>query len=375
MDYPLWWVVCSYDLYMYTGDKDYVSGYYANLVAVLDRFYPSVTNNNTNLIQKGVGISGSYGDYAFLPRDGPVTYYNALYVLALKNAATIANSLNHVADAQRWTDRATLVSAAINNRRFDSSVGAYFDGNCGFEPCATHAQDGNSIVVVSGAANLTYAQSALNYLAKTNARPYGNAFYDNDLLQAGFSDRVYPFISYFEIQARYLINSPSTALEEIRRLYGWMTSHDPGITVWEGIGANGSLYEGAYSSQAHGWATGIVPLIVNNVLGVTPTGPGFSTWRIRPIPGDVKWAKGVVPTPEGEIMVAWARDEEEGTFWLSAEVPDGTSGAIEVPAGNDAQVYLDKELLEGSSRLKGEGGYVAVEVDGGNHVVTVGYEE
>jgi hypothetical protein len=154
-----------------------------------------------------------------------------------------------------------------------------------------------------------------------------------------------------------------------------MTSHDPGITVWEGIGANGSLYEGAYSSQAHGWATGIVPLIVNNVLGVTPTGPGFSTWRIRPIPGDVKWAKGVVPTPEGEIMVAWARDEEEGTFWLSAEVPDGTSGAIEVPAGNDAQVYLDKELLEGSSRLKGEGGYVAVEVDGGNHVVTVGYEE
>jgi hypothetical protein len=176
MDYPLWWVVCSYDLYMYTGDKDYVSGYYANLVAVLDRFYPSVTNNNTNLIQKGVGISGSYGDYAFLPRDGPVTYYNALYVLALKNAATIANSLNHVADAQRWTDRATLVSAAINNRRFDSSVGAYFDGNCGFEPCATHAQDGNSIVVVSGAANLTYAQSAPTETHSTTTTSFKPAF-------------------------------------------------------------------------------------------------------------------------------------------------------------------------------------------------------
>jgi hypothetical protein len=362
---------------MYTGDTPYIQKYYSTLISVLDKFYPSVTNPTTNLIQKGVGISGSYGDYAFLPRDGPVTYYNALYVLALKNAATIANSLNHVADAKRWTDRATLVSNAINTRRFDTSVGAYYDGNCGFDPCPTHAQDGNSLVVVSGTANSTYAKSALDYLATTNARPYGNSFYDNDLLQAGFSDRVYPFISYFEIQARYLINSPSSALEETRRLYGWMSSHDPGVTVWEGIGTNGSLYEGAYSSQAHGWATGIVPLMTNNILGVTPTGPGFSTWSIRPIPGDVTWAKGVVPGPIGEIKVAWARSEEEGTFWLSAETPENSKGTISVPLGNngDAQVFVDKQVVAGSLLVKGDDGYVVLEVEGGMHVVTVGYNE
>lgn len=263
---------------------------------------------------------------------------------------------------------------AINERRFDESVGAFFDGNCGFTPCPTHAQDGNSIVVVSGAATEEHAQSALDYLAKANARPYGNSFYDNDLLQEGFSQRVYAFMSYFEIQARFMIGEPEGALEELRRLYEWMASHDPKITMWEGIGANGSLYQGAYSSQAHGWSTGIVPLMTNNILGVTPTGPGFSTWRVEPIPGDVTWAKGVVPGPNGVIKVAWARDEDEGTFWLSVSTPEDTQGVIVLPAGKtDAQIYLNKYLVAESQLARKKSGHVSLEVRGGEHVVTVGY--
>jgi hypothetical protein len=357
---------------MYTGDVAYITKYYPNILNVLDKFYPSITNPNTNLLSKGLGVSGGYGDYAFLPRDGPVTYYNVLYVLALKNAATIASSLNNPTDAKRWLDRAELVSTAVNERRFDTTVGAFFDGNCGFTPCPTHAQDGNSIAIISGAANSTHAQSALDYLASAHARPYGNSFYDNDALSEGFSQRVYPFMSYFEIQARFMLDSPTTALEEIRRLYGWMASHDPKVTMWEGIGENGSLYEGKYSSQAHGWSTGIVPLMTNNILGVTPTGPGFSSWSIRPVPGDLKWAKGVVPGPAGEIKVAWSR--EGGQFWLSVEAPNGTKGVIAVPVvkgGGD--VFLNKVLVPGSERKAEQDGYFVMEVEGGKYVVTVGY--
>lgn len=352
---------------------DYIKGYYKNMALVLDKYYPSVTNQNTNLIQKGIGTSGGYGDYAFLPRTGPVTYYNVLYVMALNNAATVATSLGRNDDAQRWTDRAKLVASAVSDRLFDTSVGAFFDGSCGSSPCPTHAQDGNSISVLSGAATPEQAKSALDYLAKNNARPYGNSFYDNDLLQEGFSQRVYAFISYFEIQARFQIESADTALEEIRRLYGWMASHDPKVTVWEGIGANGSLYEQGFSSQAHGWATGIVPLLTNNILGVLPTGPGFSTWSIKPIPGDVKWAKGVVPTPSGPIKVRWNRDESIGVFWLTASVPANTKGTISLPVPDSStKVYLNKaEVANGSKR--GGDGYVTIAVGGGDHTVTVGY--
>ncbi|KAG9230059.1 glycoside hydrolase family 78 protein [Amylocarpus encephaloides] len=379
MDYPLWWVVCSYNHYMYTGDIGYMQQYYSNMVKVLDTYYTSITNPNTNLIQKGLGSSGGYGDYAFLDRTGSVTYYNALYVLALQHAASIAQSLgNHVSDATRWTDRANLVSQAIRDRLFDNSVGAFFDGTCGFEPCPVHAQDGNSISILSGVANSTQAQAALDYMSRVMARPYGNAFYDNDGVGQGLSQRVYAFISYFEIQSRFQVGSPASALEEIRRLYGWMATHDPQVTAWEGIGVNGSLYQGPYSSQAHGWATGIVPLLSNNVLGVTPTGPGFSTWSIKPIPGDVKWAKGVVPGPNGSIKVSWNRDADQGLFWLSVSAPQGSSGIISVPVESSTkQVYLNSQLVSDGHMTKSDAsdseGYMTLSVGGGDNTVTVGY--
>jgi hypothetical protein len=106
---------------------------------------------------------------------------------------------------------------------------------------------------------------------------------DNDSLVSDGTQRVYAFTSFPEIEARFLTTGQSgSALDEIDRLYGWMDDHDPGITDWEGIGAGGSMYEGAYTSAAHGWSTGVVPELTNDLLGATPTGPGSARGRIPP---------------------------------------------------------------------------------------------
>ena len=370
MDYPLWWVACSYDYFMHTGDVEYVEKYYEVMVKTLDKFYPSITNSTNQLVTKGLGVSGGYGDYGFLRRTGAVTYYNALYVLALNNAAFIAKSIGRGQDAERWTARAQNVSMAINKNRFDTSTGAFFDGDCGSSPCKTHAQDGNSLAIVSGVANSTRAKSVLQYLSK-NAHSYGNAFYDNDLIGAGFSQRVYPFISYFELEARFMTGDAESALEEINRLYGWMATHDPGVTVWEGIGSNGEPYEGGFTSLAHGWSTGIVPVAMNYLLGVKPSGPGFKTWSLKPVFGDLKWVRGVVPTPNGPIKVDWKRDEE---FILSVQAPVGTRGKISVPVLRSSVVYLNSDLVWKADGRFGEiedDGYSSFDVDGGHHIVTV----
>ena len=105
-----------------------------------------------------------------------------------------------------------------------------------------------------------------------------------------------------------------------------MSTHDPEITQWEGIGPNGRPYEGDYTSMAHGWASGIVPALTNYILGVVPSGPGFSVYTIKPIPGDVEWAKGVVPTPNGPITVNWQQNQALGLFYLTATAPAGSQG-------------------------------------------------
>jgi hypothetical protein len=383
LDYALHWVTASYDLYLYTGDTAYIQQFYRVLVNTLDRFYPSVTNPATHLITKGFGVSATYGDYAFLGRTGAVTYFNALYILALNNAASIANFLGgHDDDAARWSERAKTVSAAMNKILFDDAKGAFFDGFCGSVPCATHAQDGNSLSIVSGAVDGSRADSILSYMSAHLERPYGNAFYDNDVVCANCSQRVYPFISYFELEARFISGQAESALEQIRRTYSWMTNNGPGITMWEGIGPEGLPYEQGFTSMAHGWSTGIVPATINYILGVIPTGPGFGTWTIKPMPADIDWAKGQVATPKGPINVYWNNNAPLRLFFMTVSAPTGTKGTVSVPANATSIVFVDSNPVWENGASKGFGaqsvtgdGYVSLQIQGGQqHNISVGFD-
>ncbi|GAA2348621.1 FCD domain-containing protein [Streptomyces kunmingensis] len=131
------------------------------------------------------------------------------------------------------------------------------------------------------------------------------------------------------IPARFQSGRASSALDQIRRTYGWMDSHDPGITHWEGTGPDGSLYEGAYTSMAHGWSTGVLPALTHQLLGARPTAPGYTGWEVRPHPGDVTWAHGQLPTPAGPLTVDWTHTTT--TFTLTVEAPGGTRGAVSLP--------------------------------------------
>ncbi|MGW2234266.1 alpha-L-rhamnosidase-related protein [Streptomyces sp. NPDC001759] len=324
-DYPLWWVTCSWDYVLYTGDRTYAARYHPNLVKVLDTWYPSVTDE-TGLLSKGLNGTAGYGDYAFLGRTGRVTYYNVLYVQALGDAARLARMLGHESDADRWTKRAASVTDAINTHLWDPDAGAYLDSATG---PARHAQDGNALAVTAGVADAGRAASALAHLDTTTRLPYGNAFMDNDTLFAGASQRVYAFTSYPEIVARFLAGRTDSALDQIRRTYGWMDGHDPGITHWEGIGPGGSLYEDAYTSMAHGWSTGVLPALTHHLLGARPVSPGYATWEVRPQPGDVTWAQGQLPTPHGALRVAWENSGRR--FHVVLDIPRGTRGTLVLP--------------------------------------------
>lgn len=377
-DYPMWWVVCTVDMVMYTGDTDFAAQYYDVMRKTLDNYYGQNLTSTGGLLNKTNG----YGDYAFLPRSGVITYYNALYAHALKSAAKLADILGHGTDRDTWSSRATEVDEKLLARNWDASVGAFYDGGpCPDKPgdtiCDVHAQDGNGLAVLAGTVNSSLATSLLDYYGKSTARPYGNAFYDNDSLQAGFSQRVYAFISYFELAARFATKGAAgSAYEELKRLYGWMSTHDPEITFWEGIGPNGSPYEDGFTSMAHGWSTGIVPLMSNYVLGVKPTGPGFKTWEICPVTeGNVTWARGQVGTPHGPIKVSWSKKDSDG-FELHIDTPTGTSGVVCVPVtgSKNEQVYVDGTKAEAEVSAATDeptGAAKVIKTSGGAHEILV----
>jgi len=82
-----------------------------------------------------------------------------------------------------------------------------------------------------------------------------------------------------------------------------------------------------------------------------PGAPGFKTIAIRPSLCDLEWAKGSVPTPHGDVAVAWAMDTDKLT--LDVTVPVGTEADVIVPTSRFEQpvIELDGRRAEASAHV------------------------
>lgn len=316
MDYNAYWVQTLYSYVLYSGDVGLARQVWPNVVRLLDVFYPEHTQDG--LLVNDLGPA----DYAYIRRRGDVVaYYNAQEVYALKLASTLAQWVGDGTASTRWTARAKALAAATD--------AAFWDGHAFTDTTtdrATHPQDGNAFAVLSGVASHAQALSALDWLAGHDWRDYGNTIADTNNWDGpdwGYqaSDRVYPFISYYELVARFELGLDTSAFDLLRREWGYMARDSRG-TMWETIGPFGGPPTDDHPSYDSGWSSGGAPALTQYVLGVEPTSPGFATFTVTPHPGDLQWAEGDVPTPRGAIHVQWHRF---GTaVFLRVTAPAGT---------------------------------------------------
>jgi len=85
---------------------------------------------------------------------------------------------------------------------------------------------------------------------------------------------------------------------------------------------------------SHGWCSTPLVQMSSRILGVRPASPGFKTILIRPQLCDLTWAKGSVPTPLGNVAVAWTLMKDK----LELDVT--------IPAGGEAEVVLPLERFD-----------------------------
>ncbi len=97
-------------------------------------------------------------------------------------------------------------------------------------------------------------------------------------------------------------------------------------TLWETVkGSSDFSFRG---SLCHGWSSLPVYYCGAGLLGVYPLEPGFKRFRVRPWNGGREFAQGSVPTPSGNIKIAWQRNKE-GRFDLQIEYPAELTPQIE----------------------------------------------
>lgn len=306
-DYCGYWAIALHNYVLFSGDGAFARAQWPHLVRLLNDWFPSKTAPR-GLLVNDLG----HVDYAFIHRHGNVVaYYNAEYVYVLRQSAELARWLKHPAAAAAWSARATAVSRAFSVF-WDKRSGAYLDTTT---DRVTHPEDGNSFAVLAGIPSHAQAVSALDFLQAHDSYSYGNSISDVptwDDAHWGFQSnmRVYPFMGYYELLARFQSGLDGSAVDMIEREWGYMLRNGPG-TDWELI----APYGGGPTDQRLGggwdigWSTGATSVLTQYVLGVRPTSPGYATYVVDPHPGgNIAWAKGDVVTPRGLLHVEWHRD-------------------------------------------------------------------
>jgi alpha-L-rhamnosidase len=200
------------------------------------------------------------------------------------------------------------------------------------------SQDVNALAVLHGVAPANQRTSILQNLKNDLYTTNGPVAFSLNSVYASFPV-ISPFISGFEVWARFEAGDATGALDLIRTVWGDMQKSSPFYSggVWETLAPDATPKFGPGTSLAHPWSSGPTSGLSKYVLGVRPVSPGYKTWLIEPQPGDLTWAKGRVPTPYGPIKVKWKKTSQG--LRLEIDVPNDTSG-------RRAADVLERRLLD-----------------------------
>jgi alpha-L-rhamnosidase len=354
--YSSFWFTGVADYYRHSGDKKFLEREHARmlqLLAYVDQEFDarSVYANKTNVWLYVDWSPELNGDTPETRRATTLEFYRAY-----REAVWMLRELGDTANAAKYEARATQIEAGAQKYLVDAQTGT-------FGP----RWQTNAAAVIGGAAQAAqYDAIWKNVLSQVGTRP------TNSLI-------VSPYYNYYVIRAMAEMGHREEALKWIRQYWGGMV--DEGATsFWEAYDPSwyhedfhASLQSdnrsGYFVSLAHGWSAGPTAWMMEQVLGIQPTGAGFSMVDIRPDLVDLEWARGGEPTPHGLLTVDARKNG--GAMAITVDVPEGVVARVSVPVSSAGS----RVLVNGGavSAVPAENGARAiVTLDHAGHFVLAG---
>jgi hypothetical protein len=299
----------------------------AGRTEILEEVYPSVRRQidwyEPHLDSEGLLRELPYANWLdWTPVDlrGANLGTNAIYVVALEDAATVAEVVGATDDAVRWRRVAAGVRRSASGAFWSPRDECFLDSRTD-RPTGTRSELGNALALAAGIANEEQRQGVLTVFES----------------RAAGTIEVSPLYVGYVMDALFEAGAGDLALRlAAERFAPMLDGENP--TLWEGW----SPYTGAlpivspehetavirlkpvaYRSLVHSGGVLSAYVLSTRLLGVVPTGGGVSRCVIRPHPAGLRWARGSFPTPRGTIDVAWVA--EGSTFEMRVTCPPDTS--------------------------------------------------
>lgn len=315
MKHPTWpteWafhmIFMAHADYHHTGDTKWLASRYESLKPklLLERARKDgLLVSNAAQVKKNDIV-----DWPKDERDGfvfkPVnTVVNAFHIRSLQMMAEMAGALGKENEAAGYQAMAAKARASFQHVLFDPDKGSYRDGE-GTDHMSQHA---GLFPLAFGLIPDEHVAGVADFVGK---RGMACSVYAAQYLLEGL------FSNEAGIRALELIMAPGDR--------SWRHMVESGATItWE-------AWDMKYKPNQdwnHAWGAAPANLLPRFVLGAGPLAPGWTQARIRPNPGDLKFAKGRIPTPRGPIRIGW----QNGTsFQMNLSLPEGMTARLELPA-------------------------------------------
>ena len=294
--------------WMHTGDAGWLAARYDALKPKLllgrARADGLLVSNETQRTREDIvdWPAGERDGYVFTPVN---TVVNAFHLRSLALMADMAGALGRRNEAQDYRARERRAREAFQRVLFDPNTGLYRDGE-GTGHASLHA---NLFPLAFGLVPPERASAVAGWLA---AR--------------GMACSVYAAQYLMEALFEHGAGAEALALMTAPHDRSWRHMLESGTTItWE-------AWDQKYKPNQdwnHAWGAAPANLLPRFVLGARPLSPGWRRALIRPVPGALTRAEGMIPTPRGPVRIVWTRGTR---FSLTLSLPPGMAARIELPA-------------------------------------------
>lgn len=353
--YALLWLQMLMQYEQYTGDTGLVMELAPVVHRLLDQF---ATYRGRN------GLISEAPDYMFMdwvtiggfathhpPAVIGQGYMTAFYYHALEDGIRVARLQHDSARTAKYEQMREEIHSSYNRELWDAKTGLYRDGKpfvTSVKPgdwlpadkdIETHSTQNNALAVLYDLAPPERQAPIMRLLlaGDLNTQPYFMHFVFDALSHAGL------FSEFATPQMRRWTIEPDT--QSFREMWG----------------------TGDYS---HAWECTPLFQMSARILGITPLSPGFKDIRIRPQMCDLKWAKGKVPSPLGNVEVEWSLSGSK--LRVEVLVPLDSTASLEIPVSKPgATVSIDGR----AKVVSATGKFFSIPLRGGRHTAVISFAE
>lgn len=320
-EFAAWLIPVVWDHLLFTNDKATIKKIWPAITKLID-YLQSHTNPKTGLFVQRPETS----KYARDLKLGDVTtrsYMNILLWGAYRDAARMAAHLGYKKEEKMYSELARQTKEAVNANFWDEKNGFFRKS---LEVTGLDF-DANALAMAMEFATPEQAKR----ISPRITRDWHGKF--QSLASRG----------------KFEYGFGNSAMQAIYD-HNWMYLLD---NLWKGATTTTecmTMFTKGWGDESHP-DTGIAGHFSSYVLGIVPDKPGYKRFKFRPQPvKDVTWAKGLVPTPQGDIVASWSLEKDKMTIELT--VPNGTTADLMLPAGSN--ILVNNKSSSGKGLKKGK---------------------